>query len=190
MSAKKQKILFVTVGTTLFQPLIDAVASKAALDWMMANGFTQLILQYGKGHPPQDLPSSSSFHTECYAFKPSLQEDMARADWIVCHAGAGTLMEAVLDRTMRRKKEQRVVVTVINSRLMDNHQTELAYALRDRGYLQVVEDPRALCATATWKRLAAAEQAHPAVAAVVEQEEEEDSTARDFSNTLNRFLGI
>lgn len=32
---------------------------------------------------------------ESYRFKPTLQEDMARADLVISHAGAGSIMEAL-----------------------------------------------------------------------------------------------
>ena len=139
------KTLFVTVGTTLFQPLIDAIAIPSTLRWLRSNDFTHVILQFGKGTPPQLPTDCAGLVIECYDFKPSLRDDMARAEWILCHAGAGTLMEAL------HLPQRPVVATVINTRLMDNHQTELAYALRDRGHVQVVEDPVLLQHCDAWE---------------------------------------
>lgn len=67
---------------------------------------------------------------------------MRQADLIISHAGAGTVMEA-----LRLKKQ---LVVVINTLLMDNHQTELARAMADQGHLFVVHSPEELQAVATW----------------------------------------
>ena len=52
MDITTTKTIFVTVGTTRFQKLIDAVTSKVSLEWMISNGYTNLILQYGTGYVP------------------------------------------------------------------------------------------------------------------------------------------
>ena len=134
MSARKKQA-FVTVGTTLFEALVDACLSEACLDWLTENGFTHLVIQFGKGRKP-DIPSSTRIQIDCYAFQPSLAADMEASDLILCHAGAGTLMEAL--------SLHKTIVTVINTALMDNHQTELAYALAKKGHLYVVDRPEDL----------------------------------------------
>ena len=68
---------------------------------------------------------------------------MEKADLILSHAGAGTVMEA-----LRLKKK---LVVVINTLLMDNHQTELAGAMAKRGHLFVVDEPDKLDNEGTWK---------------------------------------
>lgn len=130
----KHKTIFVTVGTTLFEALVEAVLTEGALQWMVDNKYTHLIVQYGKGHKPVLLTNCTDLlEIELYDFKPSLNEDMQKADLILCHAGAGTLMEAL---PMPRKK----IATVINTALMDNHQAELAHALARLKLLWVVDD--------------------------------------------------
>ena len=131
----RKKQAFVTVGTTLFEALVEGCLSTACLDWLTENGFTDLVIQFGKGKKP-DVPPSSRIQIHCYAFQPSLAADMEASDLILCHAGAGTLTEALsLNKT---------IVTVINTALMDNHQTELAYALGKKGHLYVVDRPEDL----------------------------------------------
>lgn len=134
--ANDKKVAFVTVGTTLFQALVDSATSDEAIQWLTNNGFTRLIVQYGKGVPPRLPAPSEQLAVETYDFKPSLDADMKAADLIICHAGAGTLMEA-----LRLRKQ---VLTVVNTLLMDNHQTELAYALQDRKHLKVISGPEQL----------------------------------------------
>jgi hypothetical protein len=70
------------------------------------------------------------------------QKDMTEADLIISHAGAGTVMEG-----LRLKKR---MVVVINTLLMNNHQTELANAMAKRGHLSVVEKPEDLDQMEVW----------------------------------------
>ncbi len=73
-----------------------------------------------------------------YRFQPSLLQDMERADIILCHAGAGTLLEALAIR--RNQHEPPIINAVINSTLMNNHQSELAEELEKRKHITVTCD--------------------------------------------------
>ena len=81
-----------------------------------------------------------------YRFRPSLASEMERADAILCHAGAGTLLEALeisastTTTTRRRRGRTKIVNAVINPTLMDNHQSELAEELEGRGHVHVTRD--------------------------------------------------
>lgn len=63
---------------------------------------------------------------EIFRFKATLSEDMSAADLVICHAGAGSITEA-----LSYKKK---VMVVVNETLMDNHQSELARAMVGKGY--------------------------------------------------------
>jgi beta-1,4-N-acetylglucosaminyltransferase len=140
------KSIFVTVGTTRFDALVESATTERALDWMVSQKYTRLIIQYGKGKEPHVVVNDTKkrpLEIELYDFKSSLEPDMRNADLILSHAGAGTIMEA-----MRLKKH---LVVVINTALMNNHQTELAHALGSRKYLYVVDEPKQLQREETWK---------------------------------------
>jgi beta-1,4-N-acetylglucosaminyltransferase len=137
----KTRSIFVTVGTTRFDRLIDSVTRPEALEWMTSNGYTDLIIQYGKGNEPL-IPKATKITVRSYSFQPSLDQDMRTADLIISHAGAGTVMEAL-------KWKKRLVV-VINTDLMDNHQMELAHAMAKRGHLFVVDTPTDLGNYTLW----------------------------------------
>jgi UDP-N-acetylglucosamine transferase subunit ALG13 len=85
-----------------------------------------------------------------YRFKPSLTADMECADLILCHAGAGTLLEAMslkpqrLTATTNKSTNGRVINAVINSELMDNHQSELADELEKRKHIRVTKEVKKL----------------------------------------------
>ena len=85
--------------------------------------------------------SGRSVRVRWYGSRPSLTEDMERADVILCHAGAGTLLEA-LDVSGRRRGGPGVICAVVNSELMNDHQSELADELERRGHVLVVRSCR------------------------------------------------
>ncbi|CAO3659796.1 unnamed protein product [Umbelopsis ramanniana] len=64
---------------------------------------------------------------EGYDYKPDLKGDMAESDLIVSHAGSGSILES-----LRLHKQ---LIVVVNEKLLDNHQDELACALEKQGYL-------------------------------------------------------
>ncbi|CAN0386033.1 unnamed protein product, partial [Ectocarpus fasciculatus] len=122
------KHLFVTVGTTKFDSLVQAVDNAAVLSSLCSKGFTSLTAQIGHGQHVPSFPVDQVCinplgtkplrfvgrmlpHASCimrprskqqtaldcrwYRFKQTLHEDMARADVVVSHAGAGSVMEAL-----------------------------------------------------------------------------------------------
>ena len=70
---------------------------------------------------------------------------MKDASLIISHAGAGSIMEGLA--------LNKVMLVVINSSLMDNHQSELAYALSRRHHLLCVDSPQDLLLKAVWDNL-------------------------------------
>mmetsp|Transcript_24181 Transcript_24181/g.35829 ORF Transcript_24181/g.35829 Transcript_24181/m.35829 type:complete len:175 (+) Transcript_24181:126-650(+) len=165
-----KKILFVTVGTTRFDFLIEQITRLEALKWMKSSGYTDLIIQYGKGSKPT-LPEDCPISYQLYDYKDTLEQDMDRADLILSHAGAGTIMEAL-------RKKRRIVV-VINTLLMNNHQQELANAMSSRGHLFVVKEPSDLSDIEIWDDF---DSFIPIP--------HEEGDMFDFTKLLDRHLGI
>ncbi|XP_064584615.1 UDP-N-acetylglucosamine transferase subunit ALG13 homolog [Zonotrichia leucophrys gambelii] len=115
---------FVTVGTTSFDELIATARSPPALQALQSRGDQKLVLQAGRGSLPQ--PSSSpAVAVEAFRFKDSLAEELQSADLVVSHAGAGSCLE-----TLEKGKP---LIVVINDKLMNNHQLELAKQLHRDG---------------------------------------------------------
>lgn len=83
-----------------------------------------------------------NIHIQWYRFLPSLSAEMERADIILCHAGAGTLLEAlsISEESIKGKIQRKIINAVINTKLMDNHQTELAEELEKRKHICVTRD--------------------------------------------------
>jgi beta-1,4-N-acetylglucosaminyltransferase len=137
MSAAGEKTVFITVGTTEFDELIRVIDTPQFLETVIACGFARLVIQHGRGdYIPTLLDGSDpQLSIEMYRFKPTLDEDMARADLIISHCGAGSILEAV-----RHEKE---LIVVVNNTLQGNHQTELADAMSEAGHC-ISTDPAGL----------------------------------------------
>ena len=130
MSTETPRSIFVTVGTTQFDALVERVCCQAALELLASRGVGRLVVQHGRSPPPlpfAPLPEHPSFSLECYPFKPSLRDDLQAADLVVSHAGAGSIMEVL--------ELGKPLLVVVNDSLMDNHQAELAGALSKRSHL-------------------------------------------------------
>jgi beta-1,4-N-acetylglucosaminyltransferase len=165
------KHAFVTVGTTRFDEFVSALTSPTALQMFVSQGYSSLTIQYGTGEKPVLENSGLNLHIQCYSFQPSLSDDMQRADLILSHAGAGTVMEAL---KLRKK-----LVVVINTLLMNNHQEELACAMAQRGHLFMVANPELLEKRETWTLF---EDFCPVV--------HQGGDDRDFPRLLDSFLGF
>ena len=116
-----ERQVFVTVGTTEFDALVEAADSDATHAALAALGYTRVLFQVGRGSARPRGPAgsrSSRLPTACFDFAPSLDEHVCASALVISHAGAGSIMDAL----GRRKP----LVVVVNDGLMDNHQTELA----------------------------------------------------------------
>ncbi|EGF82268.1 hypothetical protein BATDEDRAFT_10179 [Batrachochytrium dendrobatidis JAM81] len=135
--------VFVTVGTTRFDDLVEAVLDPSFLQLLVKHGFNQLILQHGHSPIPPQLQTASIINRQdniiewtdtvsgmtiqAYSFKPSLLSDMQSASRIISHAGSGCILEALY--------LHKQLFVVVNSSLMHNHQQDLAHILQQQGHL-------------------------------------------------------
>lgn len=82
------KTVFVTVGTTLFEDLIKKFDEEEVLKALKDAGYTKVIYQIGKGtYEPSNYKKISNFEGEIFRYKPSLIDDLRKADLIVSHCG-------------------------------------------------------------------------------------------------------
>jgi beta-1,4-N-acetylglucosaminyltransferase len=140
------KTVFVTVGSTKFEQLIDAILQPNILKLFKSFSYSKIILQVGNGkHDNDELLNfkENQFNSQtgpeirrayrekmeivAYRYKSSIKEDITEADLVISHAGAGSVME-----TLEANKK---LIVVINETLMNNHQLELAEKMFDEGYL-------------------------------------------------------
>ncbi|XP_065545963.1 putative bifunctional UDP-N-acetylglucosamine transferase and deubiquitinase ALG13 [Lathamus discolor] len=119
----------VTVGTTSFDDLVAAVCSPAALQVLQSLGYEKLVLQVGRCALDRALLGSPdvAVEVEAFRYKESLAEDLRRADLVISHAGAGSCLEAL--------EKGKPLIVVINEKLMNNHQLELAKQLHKDGHV-------------------------------------------------------
>uniref|UniRef100_A0ABI7VY40 UDP-N-acetylglucosamine transferase subunit ALG13 n=1 Tax=Felis catus TaxID=9685 RepID=A0ABI7VY40_FELCA len=90
-------------------------------------GYDRLVLQIGRGKVVPEPFRTESFALDVYRYKDSLKEDLEKADLVISHAGAGSCLETLENR--------KPLVVVINEKLMNNHQLELAKQLHKDGHL-------------------------------------------------------
>lgn len=125
--------MFVTVGSTKFDSLIERVLSDDSMNQIIALGFSKLIIQVGaSSYDKERLEQLKEYcvndvDIELYDFKPSISEDIEKADVVIGHAGAGTCLE-----TLRNHKR---LLIVVNDSLMGNHQSELADQLSEENFV-------------------------------------------------------
>ncbi|KAI9006266.1 UDP-N-acetylglucosamine transferase subunit ALG13 [Phycomyces nitens] len=129
--------VFVTVGSTGFDELIQAVTSVSFLSFLELQGYRNLVVQYGSSEAIYTrsilLPTTINLAVTGYSYKQSIDDDMNQADVIVSHAGSGTLLQAL-------RLDNKKIVVVVNTSLMDNHQREIADAMESKNYV-VSTDP-------------------------------------------------
>ena len=165
---RPRRSIFVTVGTTQFDALIEAISDPRFHAHISrtdgCGAYTSLTVQYGRGSV---IPfarvngNDTALCCDAYQFKPSLRQDMEDADLIISHAGAGSIMEGMELCTAANKGgggQKKRLVVVTNAALMHGHQSELADALEERGHLYVVRDPRELLQEDTLRRIEAFDQ--------------------------------
>ncbi|KAJ6455709.1 glycosyltransferase family 28 C-terminal domain-containing protein [Mycena sanguinolenta] len=121
---------FVTVGTFQFDALVAAVLDERVLVALRDRGYTELVVQCGKsafehaaavaGGQTANI-ESNGVRVELWQSRPSLDTQFRRADLIIGHAGAGTILEVL--------RLGKPLIVVPNPTLLHNHQIELAAAL-------------------------------------------------------------
>jgi UDP-N-acetylglucosamine transferase subunit ALG13 len=110
----KQPYIFITVGSTDFDALTQAV------DALIPSLHVQGIMQIGHG---QYIP----INTPYFRFAPSLDPYYEQASLVIAHGGLATTME-VLKRGLP-------LVSVSNPDRYDDHQQDLLATMAEEGYL-------------------------------------------------------
>lgn len=125
--------VFITVGTTEFDALIKKITiDEDFMSCLQSKGCKKLVIQIGRGSIAPDDKTIDCYNKygielNWYRFKPTLDEDFQKADLIISHAGAGTVIEVL---KMKNKK----LIICINDTLQGNHQCELADELKKQNY--------------------------------------------------------
>jgi len=128
--------VFVTVGSTRFDPLVQHVLRDPVLGALRSKGYFTLVVQCGNSQfdtsPFEQSGDSWARNAEgdieVWRFKPSLDEEYRKADLIISHAGSGTILDVL--------RLGKPLIVVPNETLLDNHQQELSSALEKLGHLK------------------------------------------------------
>ncbi|PVU85804.1 hypothetical protein BB559_006821 [Furculomyces boomerangus] len=121
------KSVFVTVGSTKFDDLVNKTSSSDFLKTLEAEGYDKLIIQHGNSTLKSSKDHSQNVIVQAFNFDKDLEEFYNQADLVISHAGSGSIMNC-----LRRNKK---LIVVVNDSLMDNHQSELAEELSRNNYL-------------------------------------------------------
>ncbi|VDO03167.1 unnamed protein product [Rodentolepis nana] len=134
--------VFVTVGTTLFEELIEVVDTKKFHAALFNLGYKKLFIQYGNGNIVPSV-SDSPLEIDAFRYKANLSSIFSESSLVISHGGAGTCMEAL------QPPGKRKLIVVINENLMNNHQVELASTLYEEkhAFLSRVKDLYAFIST-------------------------------------------
>lgn len=106
-------MIFVTVGTTEFDALVQAADQLAAAG-------EEVVIQIGHG-------LVEPVHARWFRFAPSLDPWYAAAEVVVTHGGLGTVTEAL--------QRQLPLVGVSNPDRYDRHQDQILQAMEAGGHL-------------------------------------------------------
>lgn len=153
-SRRIEMSVFVTVGSTKFDALVQATISEPVLTALHTKGFERVVLQRGNSNLNLDWGTSTQdsltirragVDIETWKFKPSIQHEIESADLIISHAGkdpcvtrpyhcldidkgSGTILDVL--------RSGKPLIAVPNPTLLDNHQEELALQLDHLGHLR------------------------------------------------------
>lgn len=87
--------VFVTVGSTRFDQLVQQALSDAVLDVLRAKGYSKIVVQCGDSDFDRNAFKQAGDtwvrrddgEVEVWRFKPSLQEEYKQADLVISHGG-------------------------------------------------------------------------------------------------------
>ncbi|PIA58077.1 hypothetical protein AQUCO_00500186v1 [Aquilegia coerulea] len=169
-NVRSVKMVFVTVGTTCFDALVEAVDTQEVKEELLKKGYTHLLIQMGRGSyfPKKSAGGSGCLAVNYFTFSSSIADNLKSASLVISHAGSGSIFE-----TLRLGKP---LIVVVNEDLMDNHQSELAEELAERKHLFCAY-PQTLRSTIVIMNVDALLPYPPA-------------DAKPVAKLINRFLGF
>lgn len=124
------KSILISVGTTKFENLIKCIDDSDFYKKLDELNIEKLFIQKGNGVNIPDKYKEIKFKNlkvEVVEYVKNLQELLSSYDVIVCHCGAGTILESV--------QYKKIIIGCTNDSLMDNHQKELADRLVEKNYI-------------------------------------------------------
>jgi len=94
---REKRVVFVTVGSTKFDALVESVLSEDVMQRLRAKGFDRIVVQTGNSLVPREIVlqdedgvfrgEAFGLQLQTWAFKPSLKEEYESAELVIGHAG-------------------------------------------------------------------------------------------------------
>ncbi|CAH9077915.1 unnamed protein product [Cuscuta europaea] len=83
-----KKVVFVTVGTTCFDALVNAVDTPQVKNELFKKGYTDIIVQMGRGNyvPVKSAIENGSPAMDCFTYSSSIAEYLKSASLVISHA--------------------------------------------------------------------------------------------------------
>ena len=119
--------VFLTVGTTEFEGLVDILAADSSHSLVNAladlYGCKHIVVQIGRGQcEPYEAAKycqSRGVTLEWYRFKDSIRSDITTSDLVISHCGAGTILEVL--------KLNKPLIVVVNETLQGSSELTVPY---------------------------------------------------------------
>lgn len=131
------KCIVLSGATVPFTELIEAI-NPDVISLLNKLGYTDIEVQYGH--------AKSAFNPHAtvtgFSFDLNIRKKIEDADLVITHAGAGSILDS-LDRS-KNSIACRKILVVVNDKLMDNHQLELARKLDSMDCVYLVDSPKYL----------------------------------------------
>ncbi|CAL5035979.1 unnamed protein product [Urochloa decumbens] len=148
MGGRERRMVFVTVGTTCFDALVKAVDSEEVKEALLHKGYTELLVQMGRGTYIPSKVSSPAIRDKVGVAPIEEKLVQHRLRWfghVQRRPPGAPVRSGVLKRADNVKRGSgsifetlrlgKPLIVVMNEDLMDNHQSELAEELADRKHL-------------------------------------------------------
>jgi len=132
-----KKRLLVTVGTIKFEDLIMSLTDPQIIQVLKDQGFLEWCVQYGRCSTEvmKTLERIDGIDLVLFDYRTDLSEDIERADLVIGHAGAGTVLDVLRGPMGKIGKSPRPALLIVtNDSLMNGHQSELAEALAMKSF--------------------------------------------------------
>ncbi|KAG5547062.1 hypothetical protein RHGRI_012930 [Rhododendron griersonianum] len=86
---KPRRTVFVTVGSTCFDALVQAVDTSEVKEELFRKGYTDLLIQIGRGSyvPIKSTGECESLQVDYFTYSSSIADNLRSASLVISHAG-------------------------------------------------------------------------------------------------------
>lgn len=116
------RALVLSGATVPYDELILAITPQIVQQLMKA-GYTKIEMQYGHSKKAFEEGPGRDPRIHGFAFDPAIGDLVAASQLVISHAGTGSILDCL------RNGDRKRLVVVVNEKLMDNHQIEVAEQL-------------------------------------------------------------